>query len=269
MKNRRGITLISLVITIVVLVILSVVAINLTLGKNGIITKARQTKQNHEAASNKEQTDLDELYGQLLLASDGTINNMSLETLNNLIETKVREMSTGSSSGDGVPAGTVISYITGNNAPNGYLKCDGTVYNISDYKSLADAIKNGLGSYDYYGGNGTTTFAVPDLRGEFLRGYSPISDSSINVGAETAEIGKHQNPTKLPYIYNYGINNGSDGWIAGPCNGYGEAENVDTTIGSVTRLIYSQNGGHYASSTIPISYTVRPTNTSVLYCIKY
>ena len=44
MKNRKGITLISLVITIVVLVILSTVGIYLTLGNNGILNKAEQAK---------------------------------------------------------------------------------------------------------------------------------------------------------------------------------------------------------------------------------
>lgn len=44
MKNKKGITLISLVITIVVLIILLTVAIYLTLGNNGILNKAEQAK---------------------------------------------------------------------------------------------------------------------------------------------------------------------------------------------------------------------------------
>lgn len=44
MKNKKGITLISLVITIVVLIILLAVAIYLTLGNNGILNKAEQAK---------------------------------------------------------------------------------------------------------------------------------------------------------------------------------------------------------------------------------
>ena len=68
-----------------------------------------------------------------------------------------------------LPVGSVISYM-GMTAPDNYLICDGTTYNISDYPFLADHIKNNFGSYNYFGGDGTTTFAVPDLRGEFLRG---------------------------------------------------------------------------------------------------
>ena len=41
-KQEKGITLIALVVTIVVLLILAGVSINLTLGKNGIITIAIQ-----------------------------------------------------------------------------------------------------------------------------------------------------------------------------------------------------------------------------------
>ena len=44
MKNVKGITLISLVITIVVLIILSSVGIYLTLGNNGILNKAKEAK---------------------------------------------------------------------------------------------------------------------------------------------------------------------------------------------------------------------------------
>ena len=42
MKKREGITLIALVITIIVLLILAGITIELTLGKNGIIARARK-----------------------------------------------------------------------------------------------------------------------------------------------------------------------------------------------------------------------------------
>ena len=42
-KETRGITIISLVVTIVVLLILSGVSINLTLGDNGIIKKVQNS----------------------------------------------------------------------------------------------------------------------------------------------------------------------------------------------------------------------------------
>lgn len=46
MKNNKGITLIALVITIVVLIVLAGVTMNLTLGENGIFQKSGKQKKN-------------------------------------------------------------------------------------------------------------------------------------------------------------------------------------------------------------------------------
>ncbi len=43
-KEKNGITLIALVVTIVVLLILAGISINMTLGNNGIITKAKEAR---------------------------------------------------------------------------------------------------------------------------------------------------------------------------------------------------------------------------------
>ena len=67
------------------------------------------------------------------------------------------------------PVGTLISYM-GNNVPNGYLPCNGQTYNIAEYSGLAEQIKREFGSYNYYGGDGTTTFATPNVTGKFLKG---------------------------------------------------------------------------------------------------
>lgn len=56
------------------------------------------------------------------------------------------------------PVGTVVMY-GGATAPAGWLVCDGTIYTISTYNTLGTL----LGSK--YGGNGTTTFAVPNFNG--------------------------------------------------------------------------------------------------------
>lgn len=58
LKQQKGITLISLVITIVVLIILAGVAISLTLSDNGIFTKAKQGRDNYMLAANEEITGL-------------------------------------------------------------------------------------------------------------------------------------------------------------------------------------------------------------------
>lgn len=56
------------------------------------------------------------------------------------------------------PSGSVMMY-AGTTAPTGWLICDGSVLNVATYPTLGAL----LGSV--YGGNGVTTFAIPDLRG--------------------------------------------------------------------------------------------------------
>lgn len=82
------------------------------------------------------------------------------------------------------PVGHVLAHI-GSNAPKHYLICDGAEYNIADYPYLAQHFINEFGSVNNYGGDGETTFAVPDLRGDLLRGVS---------GNE--EVGKHQDDSQ-------------------------------------------------------------------------
>lgn len=65
MKNRNGITLVSLVVTIIVLIILAGISLNLTLGKDGIISIAKKAKENIELAQIEEQEKLNELYTQI------------------------------------------------------------------------------------------------------------------------------------------------------------------------------------------------------------
>jgi microcystin-dependent protein len=60
----------------------------------------------------------------------------------------------------GVPTATVLPYALAT-APGGFLLCDGTIYNITAYPTLGGLL------LATYGGNGTTTFAVPDLRRRF------------------------------------------------------------------------------------------------------
>ena len=60
-KEINGITLIALVVTIIVLLILSAIAINLTIGNNGIIKRAQDSTQKWEEATANEQNELNEV----------------------------------------------------------------------------------------------------------------------------------------------------------------------------------------------------------------
>lgn len=58
----RGITLVALVVTIVVLIILATISINIVFGEEGILTRARQAKDYMSNAQVEEQTMLNEMY---------------------------------------------------------------------------------------------------------------------------------------------------------------------------------------------------------------
>ena len=64
-KNQRGITLVALVVTIVVLLILAGVSINLVLGNNGIIAKAKEAQRKSAEASQNDLIGMNELAQQL------------------------------------------------------------------------------------------------------------------------------------------------------------------------------------------------------------
>jgi len=83
MKNAKGITLIALVITIVVLIILAGVAISLSIGENGIFNRARTAKEQYQNAQDYEQIETAKLSNQIDSYVDAnragnTSNNYSL-----------------------------------------------------------------------------------------------------------------------------------------------------------------------------------------------
>ena len=73
-RNTKGITLIALVVTVIVLIILAGVSISLVLGENGIVNKAKKAKENTELAKVEEETSLNELAKQIEETSGGTTN---------------------------------------------------------------------------------------------------------------------------------------------------------------------------------------------------
>ena len=59
-----------------------------------------------------------------------------------------------------------ISMFARNTAPPGYLKCNGAAISRTVYADLFASIGTTFGE-----GDGSTTFNIPDLRGEFIRGW--------------------------------------------------------------------------------------------------
>ena len=69
------------------------------------------------------------------------------------------------------PAGTI---------PSGYLECDGSAVSRTTYATLFAVIGTMYGA-----GDGTTTFNLPDYRGEFLRGWANGSTNDPDRAART------------------------------------------------------------------------------------
>jgi len=88
--KEKGITLIALVITIIILLILAGVAINLTIGENGIFTKARYGKEQHEKAEVKERLDIAIAEINIEEITEG--RDLTLDTLLNKLATKLDGM---------------------------------------------------------------------------------------------------------------------------------------------------------------------------------
>lgn len=161
------------------------------------------------------------------------------------------------------PVGTVIA-VMGNTAPANYLACNGQVVNIADYPVLADYFEAQFGTKNHFGGDGTTTFGIPDLRGEFLRGTGTNSHKNQGNGAN---VGVHQNATTIPSIFINGDNN-----MIGTPNLSSSYEGIQYPDKSLR-----SGGTKLKGYQVPLTsswdndadnlYAPRPTNTSVLYCI--
>lgn len=154
----------------------------------------------------------------------------------------------------GVPIGTIISF-WGITAPQGFLPCDGQVISSDVFPELVEFL-NPSGS----------SATLPDLRGEFLRGWDKGRGVDLGRAVKTSqgfatESHNHYLPT--------GSNTSSDPYPSIPDSAFTSSD-VDYTAGSqITTypnqeyLYPSQVGsvGTFANET-------RPRNVSVLYCIK-
>ncbi|MDD3241466.1 MAG: tail fiber protein [Bacilli bacterium] len=154
--------------------------------------------------------------------------------------------------------GTIISFLS-TSTPEGYVKCDGTIYNIVDYPKLANFIKNQYGSFSFFGGDGTNTFAVPNINDRYLKGSS--------------NPGQYEN-AGLPEISGT-LSPSSDVGFRSNASSYGGSFYATTTKRNfVSSGVSEQTSvvGFKASLSSPIygsSSTVTPNNFSVVFYIKY
>lgn len=98
-----------------------------------------------------------------------------------------------------VPTG-MMSEFAGNTAPTGWLLCNGAEYQINSYPALYAVIGSA------YGGNGTTTFRVPDRRGRVGVGAGQGTGlTNRNLGQTGGQETVTLNVSQIP-SHNHGIN---------------------------------------------------------------
>lgn len=79
-------------------------------------------------------------------------------------------------------------------APSGWLPCDGSTKSFADYSMLGQL----LGTT--YGGDGSTTFGLPDLRGRIAMGSSQSYPVGRQVGEEKVTLTQTQLPVHNHYL---------------------------------------------------------------------
>lgn len=164
-----------------------------------------------------------------------------------------------------VPAGAVMPFAN-NSVPAGWLKANGQLVSRTTYADLYAAI-----GVTYGAGDGSTTFALPDLRGEFIRGFD--DGRSVDTGrafgsSQSDLLKKHKhissNNDCRDYSYINGTATGSyNGWC--DTNGWGTGAGASLT-GDGTHGVESGVAG---TSIGVVGNETRPRNLALLYCIKY
>lgn len=137
----------------------------------------------------------------------------------------------------------MVAFFAMNTAPSGWLDADGSAVSRTTYDALFAAIGTTFGS-----GDGSTTFNLPDLRGEFPRGWDDGRgvDTGRAFGSAQAEGFKsHQ------HGFNPGIGTNTGGFS------YGRV--VATGGFTAGTIVTNLEGGT----------ETRPRNIALLACIKF
>nr|WP_279032386.1 phage tail protein [Snodgrassella alvi] len=154
------------------------------------------------------------------------------------------------------PAGTIM-YFARDWAPTGWLKANGAAVSRTAYAGLFAV----LGTY-YGSGDGSTTFNLPDLRGEFIRSY----DDRRGV-----DPGRRNGSWQGDAIRNItGACSGAMGVVFdGFAGAFFDDGTRDATVAtSTTKVTYNDDFCFDASRVVPTANENRPRNIALLACIK-
>jgi microcystin-dependent protein len=169
-----------------------------------------------------------------------------------------------------VPSGGIMAFAM-NSAPSGWLASDGSAVSRTLYAALFAAIGTTYGA-----GDGSTTFALPDLRGYFVRGSGTNSD-----GTASGTFGAKQTASLLNHTHSGTTSNASANHTHGYTR-YNTLLNNVFTASSGADGVW-QNTTTVQTGTVSASHThsfttgnpsagggseTRPANIAMLYCIK-
>lgn len=163
----------------------------------------------------------------------------------------------GESIGTASPTGA-IGFFAMPSAPAGWLKANGATLSRTTYSDLFAAIGPSFGA-----GDGATTFNVPDLRGEFLRGWDDgrgIDQSRLFGSLQLDALQNITGGFKLA-----GGEGGLDAFFGAfyKDGGNGDLAGNNTSLPSVGKA------GFDASRVVRTAEETRPRNIALLPCIKY
>ena len=183
----------------------------------------------------------------------------------------------------GVPTGAVFCMAIAT-IPSGYLECNGQIVNRTTYAALFAVI-----GVQYGAGNGSTTFQLPDLRGEFVRGFDngKGTDNGRQIGSsQSGNFGQHLHAVDLTtsnksltgsitrISQSYRIDGGATGVFTKGSNGnarlYGNSGGEASCGGfnmdaSHDHTVIGNTGNTGSTSN---SNETRPRNIAMMYIIK-
>ncbi len=161
------------------------------------------------------------------------------------------------------PAGEVITF-AGNTAPAGFLMCDGSAVDRTTYANLFAVIGTTYGA-----GNGTSTFNLPDLRGEFIRGFD--AGRGIDTGralgtwqkGSLSSSGNFNSIIRYQSFYQNVLNPNLEnfGFDSFDSNDYTSVLRNDGPVGNVNLSASSLEAAGVG--------VARPRNISMNYCIRF
>lgn len=157
-----------------------------------------------------------------------------------------------STAGTAVPSGIIVPF-AGTTVPTFWRECNGDAISRTTFAALFAAVGETYGP-----GDGSTTFNVPDLRGEFMRGWDHgrgIDSGRVMGSAQAEEFKNHQHEF------------GGDSGIQSQ-GGYTSLGSIvydsgySTNPGNGTRIRTKNDSSNFGGT------ETRPRNIAIMYIIK-